>query len=267
MSSANKMVSIITPVYNGEKYIGRTIQSVVNQTYSDWELIIIDDCSTDATSKLVHEASEADRRIKLIKLKVNQGAAAARNAGIKASGGRFIAFLDGDDVWLPGKLETQLDFMLTNEVSFTYSAYYAVKDEIKILRKAPLKITYSATLLNPRIGCLTVIYDTAVLGKVYMPNIRKRQDWATWLSILKAIKETKGITFPLAEYTVRDNSLSSNKFKLIKYNWEVLRLHKPNILPALLYFSCFLVLNTYKAVRERQKFYSLKRKSERLEKY
>lgn len=260
MPLKNELVSVITPLYNIETFIERTIRTVIDQTYPHWEMIIIDDCSVDKSCEVVERLQKEDSRIKLIRLKQNVGAAMARNEGIKYSSGRYIAFLDGDDLWLPEKLQTQVDFMLENDLALTYSAYYAQRGEYRTLRKIPLKATFNTLLLDCYIGCLTAIYDAQKLGKVYMPSRSKRHDWALWLHILRQIKSTKGIPVPLAIYTLREDSLSSNKFKLIKHNWIVLRRFKTNIFSASFIMGLFLVKNVTKLMREKWRFAVLKRK-------
>ncbi|WP_425659645.1 glycosyltransferase family 2 protein [Tenacibaculum ascidiaceicola] len=219
-------VSIITPTYNSEKFISETIKAIQNQTYTNWELLITDDCSTDDTFKVVKIYADKDSRIKFFQLKTNLGAGIARNNSIKEATGRFIAFCDSDDVWREDKLERQVAFMLKNDLFFTYSAYQKMNEKgDKGSVVYPPKITTFKSLLKTcTIGCLTAVYDAEKLGKRYMPIIRKRQDYGLWLTIFKDIKYTKGIhDEALAYYRVRSNSVSSNKFKAAKYHYRVLR--------------------------------------------
>lgn len=221
------MVSIITPVFNNCKYISKNIESVQNQTFKDYEHIIIDDCSTDNTIDVIEKYKKNDKRIKLIRLHENSGAGICRNKGIKSSSMRFIAFLDADDYWSPIKLETQISFMLERNYAFSCSQYYEFDDtsgEIKTLVKCPKEITYNMLLINGGfIGCLTVVYDTKRFGKRYMSEIRKRQDWALWLKMLKEIDGVYGIQEPLAYYRIGNSSLSKSKIKLVKHNFMVYR--------------------------------------------
>ncbi|WP_440067792.1 glycosyltransferase family 2 protein [Tenacibaculum discolor] len=222
----DKKVSIITPTYNSEKFISETIEAIQNQTYTNWELLITDDCSTDDTLKVVKIYADKDSRINFFQLKTNLGAGIARNNSIKEATGRFIAFCDSDDVWREDKLERQVAFMLKNDLSFTYSAYQKMNEKgDKGSVVYPPKITTFKSLLKTcTIGCLTAVYDAEKLGKRYMPIIRKRQDYGLWLTIFKDIKYTKGIhDEALAYYRVRSNSVSSNKFKAAKYHYRVLR--------------------------------------------
>lgn len=232
-------VTIIMPSYDSEKFIIESIESVLAQTYSNWELIIVDDCSPDDSNKIITKYVDSDGRIKLIKLQKNSGPAVARNTAIEAASGRYIAFLDSDDVWLPNKLETQINFMHDNDLAFTYSSYRLVGEDNEHLGVfiTKDKISYFDMLKTCSVGCLTAIYDTKKIGKQYMPLILKRQDYGLWLKILKLIGETKGISEPLATYRIRKNSVSSNKVKAAKYQWKIYRdIEKLSFLKSLYYF-------------------------------
>lgn len=216
-------VSIITPVYNSSKYIRECINSTIGQSFTDFEHILVDDCSMDDSVQIIEDYAKKDKRIKLIRLKKNGGAGVARNTAIEAAKGRFIAFLDSDDFWHKEKLNIQVDFMLKNDYAFSYSQYYIVDENSKPqkLVKSPSKVGYDAILRNGYIGCLTAMYDAQKIGKYYMPLIRKRQDWVLWIKILKDVRTAHGIQQPLSYYRVGNESLSNNKFKLIKYNFSV----------------------------------------------
>lgn len=217
------MVSIITPAYNSSKYIRCTIESIISQTYKNWELLITDDFSSDDTTKIIESYVKKDSRIILFKLEKNYGAGVARNNSINFAKGRYIAFCDSDDQWKKNKLEVQLKFMKENELVFLFSDYEVVDENNNFQRyvKCPKKLTYKKLLRNNYVGCLTAIYDVKFLGKLMMPKIRKRQDWVLWLSIMKKIQTTKGLNTSLAVYRNRRNSISSSKFDLLKYNWSV----------------------------------------------
>jgi teichuronic acid biosynthesis glycosyltransferase TuaG len=219
------LVSIITPNYNSEKFITECIDSVRNQTYKKWELIIIDDCSTDNSVSIIKKLQATDARIKLIKLNKNSGPAVARNKGIEEAKGTYIAFLDSDDFWLPQKLKVQVPFMQTKKTSLSFSSYYSVNENKKNqkLLKAKETINYNKLLKGNCIGCLTAMYSVEKLGKVYFPILKKRQDWALWLKILKDSNLAYGILEPLAFYRRRKSSVSSNKIEVLKYNWFVYR--------------------------------------------
>lgn len=218
-------VSIITPTYNSAKHIVKTIKSVQNQSYQLYEHIIVDDCSTDGTREIVSEYSMTDPRIKLMKLEQNSGAGVARNSGIEIAKGRYVAFLDSDDFWHSEKLEKQISILKTGEYAIVYSQYYVVDEEGKILYKinSPKKVNRQQMLRNDYIGFLTLIYDTEKLGKPYMSEIRRRQDWTYKLRLLKNCDVAYGIQEPLAYYRKGNASLSSNKIRLLKYNFIVYR--------------------------------------------
>lgn len=239
----NNLVSIITPSYNCGKYISKTIDSVLNQSYRDFELIIVDDNSHDNSVEVINRYLVQDSRIKLISLEGNSGAAVARNTAIDQAKGRFIAFLDSDDCWAPNKLETQIDFMLKNEYEFTYTAYHKVNDQGDFLSSVhiPFRISYNQLLKTCVIGCLTAMYDTHKLGKVKFPLIRKRQDFALWLKILKKVPYAYGLNQDLASYTIRSDSISANKFKAAQYNWYLYRnIEKLSLIKSLYYFSHYM---------------------------
>tara|TARA_R110002073_G_scaffold56835_15_gene144536 strand:- start:79 stop:840 length:762 start_codon:yes stop_codon:yes gene_type:complete len=220
------MVSIITPSYNSEQFIATTIQSVIDQTHKDWELILVDDASMDDTYSIISGFLKTDNRIQLLKQEKNLGTGAARNLAIKAAQGNYIAFLDADDVWKPTKLETQLKHMKNNKASICFSSYELINEQGEPLHKlvqALPKLSYQKQLKCNYIGNLTGIYNVDILGKAYMPEIRKRQDWVMWLHLLKKGSVAFGIKESLAYYRVRKDSVSSNKLNLIAYNFAVYR--------------------------------------------
>lgn len=251
MKSSNPdiAVSVITPSHNTALFIEETIQSVLNQDFKDWELIIIDDSSSDDSLERIKKFE--DSRIRLIEFKENKGAAVARNAGIEVARGRWIAFLDSDDVWLPHKLSTQLAFMQKHEYAFSYSAYAKINEAGQKIRElhVPPKVNYTDLLKTCSIGCLTAVYDTKVLGKVYMPLIEKRQDYGLWLKLLKQTTYAYGMQEILAAYRVRSRSISSNKWKAAQYQWRVYReLEKLSWFAAvrcMISYSVYGVINTY----------------------
>ncbi len=217
------LVSIITPSYNCSRFIGETISSILSQTYQNWELLITDDYSSDNSREIIQSYADMDSRIRLFCLDRNSGAGIARNNSIRKSKGRYIAFCDSDDRWFPDKLEKQMQFMNENRCGMCYSSYLTCNEEgdttgIVVCRK---KETLSSLKKDDKIGCLTVIYDTEVVGKVFMPSLRKRQDWAMKLKVLQTCKKAYGIKEPLAYYRLRENSISHNKLSLIKYNIAV----------------------------------------------
>lgn len=211
------MVSIIIPMYNATKYIRRAIDSVIAQTFSQWDLWIIDDCSTDLSVDIVR--SYKDPRIHLFVRETRGGAAYARNLGILFSSGKYVAFLDSDDIWEPDKLEKQIRFMEENHIAFSCTAYRTSEGNVIT---PPKEITYEMALkmANP-IGNLTAIYNREMLGAVYAPLIRKRNDFALWLKILKTGVKCYGMPEVLATYQIRKDSLSSKKISLLYYHWKL----------------------------------------------
>ena len=220
----NELVSIIMPTYNCAKFIGKTIESVLNQTYSNWELIIVDDCSKDNTEEVVKAFN--DSRIKYNKLENNSGAAIARTEAMKIASGTYMAFLDSDDLWKKDKLEKQLKFMKENNYNFTCTAYEQINEageKLNKIIKTKKRADYNRILLDCPVGNSTVMYNVEKLGKFEVPNIRKRNDDCLWLQILKKEKYIYGMTEVLMEYRIRSNSISSNKLSLVKYHWQLYR--------------------------------------------
>ena len=238
------LVSIITPTFNSEKFIAETIQSVKNQTYENWEMIIVDDCSSDETFSIISNFSKNDNRIKIHQLKNNSGAGVARNEGVNLATGRFISFLDSDDLWKPSKLKKQVEFLISNNLPLTFSFYERINEEGKPLNeivKCPKKLHYFQLFFCNYVGNLTGIYDVTYFGKINISSIRKRQDWVMWLSILKKTKIAIPIPESLAYYRVRVNSISASKYDLLKHNFSVYRnYHKLNIVMSILCMIGFL---------------------------
>ncbi|TNJ47266.1 glycosyltransferase family 2 protein [Tamlana fucoidanivorans] len=219
------LVSIITPVYNAEGFISETILSVLNQSYTNWELILINDGSTDGSSEVIQTFLNKTYNIIFFQNSTNLGAAVSRNKGIEAAQGHFIAFLDADDVWKPYKLEVQIKFMLSHNCDVSFSSYDLINENGVFLGKrvkALKNLGYTKLLKSNYIGNLTGMYNASVLGKITSPPLRKRQDWLLWLSALKQSgKPAMGIEESLAFYRVRKDSISSNKINLLKYNYWV----------------------------------------------
>ena len=222
----HKLVSVITPTFNCGAYILETIRSVQAQTFDNWEMIIADDCSADDTKEIVGQACEKAPRIKYVRLKTNSGAAVARTEAMKLAKGNYMAFLDSDDLWKPEKLEKQLAFMEENRYPFTATAYEKIDESGRKLNKIVNVIdrtSYNRLLLDCPIGNSTVMYDVDKMGKFEVPNIKKRNDDALWLKMLKQEKYIYGLHEVLMEYRVRPNSISSNKLSLVKYHWKLYR--------------------------------------------
>ena len=220
----DKLISIITPCYNSEKYIVETIESVLNQTYENWELLITDDESHDNSIKIINDYIQQDSRIKLFRIK-NSGPAVARNNSIKKAKGNYMAFLDSDDIWYPKFLEKSIEFCDQSE-GFV-CASYEMKDDDKRDVYPPLippnKANKHDILKTNTIGCLTAFIDIDRLGKEYMPEVFYRQDMGLWVKYLEKINYVIGIRAILAIYRVRKQSHSGNKMKLLIPQWNFYR--------------------------------------------
>ena len=240
----DNLVSVISPAYNAEKCILNLIECVNKQTINVLEHIVVDDGSSDNTLELLISLATQYPHLKVISQK-NQGAGPARNRGIRLAKGRYIAFLDADDIWLKSKLETQISFMESNHVEFSYGDYIEVDEEEHTALKTritPTKLAYQDLLKGCPIGCLTVAYNQELLGKKYMPNIRRGQDWGLWLLITRNGVEAHKYPGELAHYVISLGSLSKNKFKK---SFDILKIYREeeglSFLSSAYYFICHLV--------------------------
>jgi glycosyltransferase involved in cell wall biosynthesis len=240
----DNLVSIITPMYNAEKVIEENINSVLKQTYNTWEQIIIDDCSTDKSSLIAKEYSKKYSNIRYIRLNVNKGVSKARNIGIKAANGRYIAFLDSDDFWKTKKLEKQLEFMKNNNSIFTFTAYNIIDQKYNQIKKkinVPLEVNYYKLLKGNVIACSTVIIDRNKILDLKMPD-EKHEDFLTWLSILKNNNNALGINEVLTTYRKMEDSISSNKINSAKWTWNIYRnLENLSFLKSVYYFLNYII--------------------------
>lgn len=249
----DNLVSIIVPVYNAGQYIEETIQMVCHQTYTQWELILVDDCSKDDGRKKIEEFCKRDKRIKLILKEENKGAALARNTGLNHARGRFIAFLDADDIWLPEKLEKELRYMIEKDAGFVFTSYVfgdeAAKGTGKVV-KAPKTLTYKEALSRTVIFTTTVMIDTKKVSKemIEMPNV-KSEDTATWWRILRNGHIAYGLDEVLAIYRRAGKTLSSNKLEAIKRIWNLYRREeKLNLLYSLYNFILWALRATLRRI-------------------
>lgn len=220
------LVSIITPTYNSEKYIQQTIQSVRNQTYQNWEMIIVDDCSSDNTIQIVEDIQNTEPRIILIKSDKNSGPAVSRNKGIEKAQGKYLTFLDADDIWFEDFIQNSIDTIQKTGIHFVFSSYKRSDENLNFVFSdfiVPENVTYTDILKTNSISCLTAFIDIEILGKKFMPEVYKRQDMGLWLKYLKEIPFAYGIKAPKAIYRIRENSLSRKKSDLIKYQWQFYR--------------------------------------------
>lgn len=227
-SIENELISIIIPTYNSEKFLSRTLKSVLVQTHKNWEAIIVDDCSTDSTLQLIRSFANKDKRIKFDILNENQGAAVARNKAVEIAKGPYVAFLDSDDLWYEDKLFKQLQFMKNNGIKFSCTSYNKIDATDKPLSKVVYwnKVGGYEDILKRNPGNSTIMYHAASLGKIKVPNIRKRNDYLMWLQVIKVAGELHPLEDVLSSHRIREGSLSSNKFNLVKYHWEVYRKHE-----------------------------------------
>ncbi|MBQ9230107.1 MAG: glycosyltransferase family 2 protein [Prevotella sp.] len=252
-----ELVSVIMPTFNASKYLADSIESVLNQTYTNLELLITDDCSSDETQKILQQFAQKDPRVKVEFLKDNYGPGVARNKSIERAQGRYIAFCDCDDRWFPEKLEKQIAHMTRKDCALCSSSYLICDEnnEITGINISPKHLTLSMMKRDNKIGCLTAIYDIKRLGhKFYMPAIRKRQDWALFLNILKECQICFCVTEPLAYYRQRTHSVSSNKLSLIKYNVNVYEtVFGFSKIRAYLYFLTHFMPTYYLKVQKRRR--------------
>ena len=242
MSSAAEgpLVSIITPAHDAARFVLETIRSVQAQSHGHWEQIIIDDASRDDTREIVVEAARRDPRIRLLALDQNLGPARARNAGLEQARGRYIAFLDSDDLWLPEKLEIQLDLMRRQDAAFCFSAYSIIDEQGRPVGRpvrVPAHIDYRGLLRNTIIGCLTVVLDRERTGPLSMPDLPQHEDLSLWFRILKGGTVAYGIPEVLARYRVVAGSASRNKLRAARHMWTVYRRQERLALPDALW--CF----------------------------
>ncbi|MFL2567648.1 MAG: glycosyltransferase family 2 protein [Flavobacteriales bacterium] len=243
------IVSIITPSYNSEKYLKDCIVSVLNQTLTSWEMLIVDDASSDNSRKLIESYLKKDKRIKAFFLEKNIGPAMARNYAIHKASGRYIAFLDSDDMWLPHKLELQVDFMKLNNYSFVFSSYQVISENnSKVINEivVPNKISYNQYLKNTIIGCLTVMIDKNSYSELQMPDLRSSHDMALWLDLLREGEFAFGIEQPLAKYRLVKSSNTNNKFNAIYGVWRVYRNYEGFSFFYSLYNFVFYLFNAIK---------------------
>lgn len=248
------LVSIIMPAFNASRFIGETIHSVLEQTYTDWELIVANDCSMDDTAAIVEGFAQHDERIILLNASQNGGVAFARNLALSRAKGRYIAFLDSDDCWMKDKLEKQLAFMRADDVAMSYTSYQYMDENSQPLKRfvhVPEKMRYQDVLKNTVIGCLTVMVDREQTGDFRMPPLKHSEDTMTWVNLLKKGFVARGIPEVLARYRVSPNALTRNKLKAAKMHWQSYRRYAElNLFACLYYFGCYSVnalLKTKKA--------------------
>ncbi|MGF6906979.1 glycosyltransferase family 2 protein [Fusobacterium sp. PH5-44] len=238
------LVSIVMPVYNAEKYLTKSIESVIMQTYSNWELLLIDDCSQDDSSKLMKSFQEKDARIKGIKNSVNKGAAYSRNIGIENSTGCYIAFLDSDDIWNKDKLENQIKFMIKNDVLMCHSDYNFIDENGLYIKKinTDKELCYKKLLKENQIRTSFLVIKKEIVGDIKFPDV-KHEDFAFFLDLLSTnkIKSVRNNCIGGA-YRVMSHSLSSNKIKSAIWTWKIYKDYlKLNYFSSMYYFSFYVI--------------------------
>ncbi|MCC4212176.1 glycosyltransferase family 2 protein [Leeuwenhoekiella parthenopeia] len=235
------LISIVTPCCNSAAYIEATVKSIQNQSITDWELLLVDDGSTDATLEIISKLAEADARISYFKQPENLGPALARNRGIELAQGSYLTFIDADDLWFPRFLERSLE--ATKDHAFVFSSYQRLDENLQPYLSdfiVPKRVSYTDILKSNSISCLTAFIDISQLGKKYMPLIKKRQDMGLWLQYLKETGYAYGIQEPLAVYRIRKGSLSRNKAALLNYQWQFYReFANLNPLQSAYYMACW----------------------------
>ncbi|MFO7612184.1 MAG: glycosyltransferase family 2 protein [Clostridia bacterium] len=241
----NNTVSVIMPAYQSEAYIKEAIESVVSQTYEDWELLVYNDGSTDATESIAVSYSEKDPRIKILDGGSNKGLVNARNSSVSEAKGRYLAFLDSDDIWKPEKLKTQVEFMGINDCPFCYSSYEYIYENGeragKRVNRTKKMASYGSLLANNYIGMLTVMIDRKQIQRIEFPMIH-HEDLALWLRLLKQGVVMMGIKQSLAFYRIRKSSLSGNKIKSGKWRWNIYyRAEQLGFLRSTWYFVLYMV--------------------------
>ncbi len=250
----DELISIIVPVYNVEKYIEETISCVTAQTCKDWELLLVEDCGTDGTLEVIKRCMDnsGDARIRLIRQTTNQGAARARNRGLQEARGRYIAYLDADDLWVPEKLERELAFMKEKDAAFVFTGYEFADEQGRGTGKVvhvPHTLSYRQALSNTTIFTTTVMFDTEKIGKkrLEMPAV-KSEDTALWFRVLREGYTAYGLDENLVRYRRPKRSLSSNKLEALRRIWNLYRRSEGLSLPSSAYHFCFWA---FRAVKRR----------------
>ncbi|HLV45459.1 MAG TPA: glycosyltransferase family 2 protein [Flavobacterium sp.] len=243
----NPTVSIIIPCYNSEKFIGETLESILDQTFQDWECLVMDNASTDNSVDVIERFK--NEKIHLIKLDKNYGASQARNIGIERAKGRFITFIDSDDLWLPEFLEKSISFLKDENEELVYASYHRVDEELNPLLEdftAIDNIDFQRILYNCPIPMLTAVYDTKRIGKIKIPDVDMREDHAMWMDILKKIPRARAIQTPLGVYRIRRKSYSRNKLKILQKQFLVYYKFLNLSLPKSTYYTIHWALNGLK---------------------
>lgn len=243
---SNQKVAVITAMYNAEPFIKRTIQSVQKQTYTDWEMYVVNDCSTDDSVKVVEEIMKTETRVHLLNMDVNSGPAKCRTKGMLETKARYIAFLDADDIWLPQKLEKQINLMKKNDLGLVYSFYNCIDAndiETGKIITAPTKLTFHDLIKYNYVGCLTALFDTEKVGKPIPTPIYRLHDYLVWLEIASQNVRIVAVPEVLASYRIGLSSVSKNKWKASKYYWHAMRRYgKFNLFKSLFFYLRYFII-------------------------
>lgn len=238
-----ELISIVVPVYQAERFIAETIESVQKQDYQNWELLLVDDCSKDKSCAIIEEMAAGDSRIRLIHQQTNQGAAKARNCGVRNAAGRYLCFLDSDDLWESDKLSSELTFLKEKSAGFVFTGYEFADEYGKGLGKVvrvPAQISYSEALKNTTIFTSTVMFDRTKIKDedILMPDIAS-EDTATWWRLLKVYGQAYGLDRNLVKYRRSANTLSSNKLEAVRRIWQLYRKQEKLTIIYSAYCMCF----------------------------
>lgn len=242
----NDLISIVVPVYQVERFIAETIEAVQKQIYENWELILVDDCSKDRSCAIIEEMAAKDSRIRLIRQEMNQGAAKARNCGVRNAKGRYLCFLDSDDLWESDKLSSEISFMQKKQAGFVFTGYEFADESGQALGKivkVPEQISYSEALKNTTIFTSTVMIDRVQIEDedIFMPDIAS-EDTATWWHLLKVYGNAYGLDQNLVKYRRSANTLSSNKVEAVRRIWQLYRKQEKLNVFYSAYCMCFWAL-------------------------
>lgn len=251
--SEHRKVSIIMPTYNSAQFLDDSINSVINQTYTNWELIIIDDCSSDNTITIIEKYRAQDRRVQLFENQKNLGPAYTRNIGLQNANGEYIAFLDSDDIWFVDKLSIQISFMEKNKIWFSASSYEIIDENNRHIDyfnpRKPIQ-NINDLYKTCDIGCLTVLYCKDKVGDIFFPNIKRGQDYALWLDIIKRTKEVHFINEYLGSYRIIRSSISRNKLKKAYYQFYIYRhIEKLKLIKSFKYLLSYMFFGLKKNIK------------------
>lgn len=252
LKDSDELISIIMPAYNSDKYIAQAIDSVIQQTYQSWELIIIDDCSSDNTNSIIEQMIEKDSRIRRIKNEQNLGVSATRNKGVALCRGEWVAFLDSDDLWEKTKLDKQMKLAHASSAEFVFSGSSFIDENgssYEGILEVPDKVTYSRLKMHNIISCSSVLIKKHFFNKIKMEKDHMHEDYAFWLKVLKTGTTAFGINEPLLIYRISRTSRSGNKLKTVKKTYQVFRNVGINPFGSVFYMVSHVISSVFKYKR------------------